>query len=161
MSTAAVPRSSELRTSQVNLSAGQRIGFALAVVGPFMVLFPFQIRLDDAEETLRCRERLRGGRAVRESAREIRVGGRHGHDMIFRRDARRQILQMFRTLQKILRRRTLETSQIQHAARKPLASQDHLPRRRASACLPFPLADQPVKRPVERYHFHDFLSNGE
>lgn len=93
----------------------------------FMVLFPFQIRLDDAEETLRRRERLRGGRAAREAAREIRVGGRHGHDLVFRRDAWRHFLQMLRPFQQVLRWRTLETSQIQHAARKPLAGHDRLP----------------------------------
>ena len=49
--------------------------------------FPFQIRLDDAEETLRRRESFRGGRTVREAAREIRVGGGRRHDVIFRRDA--------------------------------------------------------------------------
>ena len=133
----------------------------MAVHGPFMVLFPFQIRLDDAEETLRRRERLRGGRAAREAACKIRVGGRHGHDLIFRRDAGGHFLQMLRPFQKIFGRRTLETSQIQHAARKPLAGHDRLARRHAVPRLPFPLADQPVKRPVERYHFHDFLSKGE
>lgn len=79
-----------LVSSQPFSGTAQRI--ALAVLAPFMVLFPFQIRLDDAEETLRRRERLRGGRAAREAAREIRVGGRHGHDLIFRSDAWRQIL---------------------------------------------------------------------
>ena len=148
-----------LVSSQPFSGTAQRI--ALAVLAPFMVLFPFQIRLDDAEETLRRRERLRGGRAVREAAREIRVGGRHGHDMVFRRDAGGQILQMLRPFQKIFGRRTLETSQIQHAACKTLAGHDRLTRRCTMTRLPFPLADQPVKRPVERYHFHDFLSKGE
>ena len=98
----------------------------LSMASTVVLLFPFQIRLDDAEEALRRRESFRGGRAIREALREIRVGGRHGHDLVFRRDAWRQILQMFRPFQKIFGWRTLETGQVQHAARKPLAGHDRL-----------------------------------